>query len=118
MKSAIIQSSAIAKYGRLDAAFHIAIQGVADKAAALESEHTAVELLQRLGQLDAADLKPLAPLLRLSRERGRKEDYLRAAQEYPFIAYALARAGIEDALKRTEAEIAERQSYLANLKSI
>lgn len=118
MKSAVVSSAQIGLYGRMDAAFHIAVNDVSVQADALKQNHSAADLLAKLAVLEVVDLKPLAPLLRAAQDRGRREDYLKAAAEYPFIAFALVRKTLDQALARAESELQARQAYVEAVRSL
>lgn len=117
MKTAIISSAQVGKYGRMDAGFHIAVQEVAEQAAKLEQTSNADMLLGRLAALETEDLRPLAPLVRGSQDH-RREALLRAAAEYPYIAYALVARHVDEALARAESALQARKSYLQTVQAL
>lgn len=87
MKVGTVSMAEVAKYGRMDASFHLAVQDIKADLPALESSMSPAQVMEFIyGQSDD-QLQCLKPLLRGSKT-GRKA-LVAAAQEYPHIAYAL-----------------------------
>jgi hypothetical protein len=117
MKYGVVSASEIAKYGRMDAQFHLAVQSVSGRVSELEKAHTAAELLAKLEQLETGDLKVLEPLTHGQHSHARRDDLIAAARAYPHIAYALVLATVDDAISRANVQAQDRLAYLQTLQT-
>jgi len=87
MKTGIVSMAQVARYDRMDAGFHLAVNEVADQLPALEARLSVDQALALVSAQDTATLQHIAPLLRGS--GATRKALLTAAKEYPFIACAL-----------------------------
>ena len=112
-----IRSSDVAKYGRMDAGFHMARSRVATLTAHLETQHTADEAITLMQGLEADALQPLAPLLR-GTQRVTAVTAAKAMEDYPHIALALIQESIHASIEAKSAEIGRHEQALDRLKAL
>lgn len=98
MQVAIVKQSTLAKFGRWDAQFHIAYDGVKDRVAELEQTLDRDTVIARLNKLTLEFKAPLIPLMRGRRDLNTESATL-AIKEYPFIALALIEPTLDEAVK-------------------
>lgn len=103
---AIISSSQMTKYGRMDAGFHLAVQSVTERVAELEAAGNPGLLVGKLLALPKHAKECVEPLLTGSSAFPASVDRLdRAIQQYPYIAFALAERHLAAARKRAQEKV-------------
>lgn len=125
MKTAIINSSDITRFGRMDAGFHIAYQEVKARVAELETKFCGdpTQALVLLEQLPVSALGCLDVLgTGVTNDVNRPKMRRTSCKRYPFIALALVERSLAelriaaqaeiDAAKAAEAVLADLQSAL------
>ncbi|PPC84659.1 MAG: hypothetical protein CTY38_01015 [Methylotenera sp.] len=117
MEHASISSKQMVKYGRMDAGFHIAVNKVSEKAEVLSGKISEKEALNRILALKTEDLKCLEPLTTGNNKPGRAE-YIKAAETYPLIAYAIILENIAEIEDGAKKGVSEAKAYSENIKSM
>lgn len=112
-----IGSAQIAKYNRMDAGFHIAVNKIAPKVEALQGKITEKDALNKILALKTEDLECLDPLTTGNKKPSRAE-YIKAAETYPLIAYAMILETIEAIELNAKKEVAEAESYSSAVKGM
>lgn len=117
MKTAIVNSSDIARFGRMDAEFHIAYQEVKDRVAELEAKFAGdpAKALALLEQLPASALACVDVLGAGSNDVGRNKMRRTSCERYPFIALALVEREIGALQKDAQTKIDEAEAAKALL---
>ena len=114
---ATVKASDLAKYGRIDATFHIARVKVEALTRHLEEEHTADEAVALLEGLDLDALRAVQPLVRGTRKVD-SESAMKAVREYPHIALALVQSSIHETIAAKQAEIERSAAGMERLRSL
>lgn len=94
MKAFIARSSDLFRHDRWDVGFHALNMEFRDQASALSmtmSAEEALEILSNPHSMPTTALKLIAPLVRGQGDTPNREQLLRAAKEYPFLALAIVR---------------------------
>jgi len=117
---AIVMASDVSRYGRMDAGFHIARVRTEDATEALKERYDAAQVVEMLGKVDNQTLAAVKPLLRGgSMPRApKREELLRAVEEYPHIALALVREAGQANMDRIRNEIADREQALDDMRDV
>ena len=118
MPSAIVSSSQIAQFGRMDAAFHLAVTQTKELVQKLEASITAKELVSKLESLTTEDLSALQPLLTGQERIGHRPSLLKAITAYPYIAFALVQQNIDTVLGRALIDVSTALKRVETLESI
>lgn len=117
---AIVPMSQLANYGRWDAGFHLAVARTAETVKQLEETYSEEQVVEMLGKLDTQTLVALKPLHRGSSAPRviTRDEYLRAAEAYPYIALALVREVADQNMTRIKDAISEKEKALADLRNV
>ncbi len=132
MRHAIIKSSQVAEYSRLDAKFHLAIDdlkkdrehlegtinSLGDVITNLESQYSVDEMREMISEIRDEDKKSAAIILGRGHNDPKKAKYSGICDEYPYIAFALISRDIESAIVRVKAAIKNEKSYLKKLTNM
>jgi hypothetical protein len=119
LKHAVISVSQIARYGRMDAGFHIAVHSVAKEAAALEAAGEASKLIAQLAALQTSDLAlVLGDLVTGSASRPGRAQLDKAIKDYPYVAYALVVKERARLIEAAQERLAEHQQYMQALEQL
>jgi hypothetical protein len=114
MKVAIVKSSDLAREGRWDAGFHIALHEVRDRVDALKAILTAEEAIEKLEGVALADKAPLLVLARGNKALN-SENMQRIVREYPHLSLALMEQNLEPAIARIRERLATDAQQLEHL---
>lgn len=117
MKSGIINSSQLTKYGRWDAGFNLVVKEHEQRINALEKLYKPEEIIARILRLNTEDLKCLQVIATGSKAATR-ETIIRAANEAPYVAMALIEANLEAIEAAAEAKVKSAADYAKTVKNL
>jgi hypothetical protein len=115
MKSGVVMSSQLGKYGRMDAGFHLAISSIAEELEEFKAKDISPDACKsQLKHLPMYAYEPLKPLARGNKQTWDRKAVERIIQDYPLEAWLLVKKGISaahDTLAEKEKELErERQA--------
>jgi hypothetical protein len=117
VKHAIISSSAIAKYSRMDAGFFLALREVEAELPALQVRYTTAEAKALLAALAPSMKEAVLPLARGSLTN-KQRSIEAACTEYPHIALALVRKNVQDRVQDLKNQQAADAKLLSKLEQL
>lgn len=118
MKIAIVKMSDLAREGRWDAGFHIALDEVKDRVESLKSSMSASEAISRLAKLSLTDKKPLLVLARGNTRHLNSATITTIVNEYPHLSLAIMESNLGPAIERMRAKIASDEAALDALLAL
>lgn len=118
MKVAIIKSSELIREGRWDADFHIALDEVKERVAALKLNLSPEEARIRLSSIALSDKKPLLVLARGTNRHLNTATVDKIVDEYPHLSLAIMELNVQPAIEKMRVKIDEDQSYLDALLAL
>ena len=116
-KIAIVRLSDIAREGRWDAPFHIALATLKTRVETLRTLHTADAAADMVCALDFDSKRALQVLLR-SAKRFNAQSADAATREYPHLALALVEGDLQPSIERITDNIRRDQALLAQLLAL